>query len=216
MEASSTQYNVSPALLKAWLSARSIVRGLPAPIADLGCLRVDTGSPTETQRYVFPGPTSAIRELAGSITAPRIYIKMCGASEQLLALVPSHWQLQPPGYLMNYTGINPSMPTLAAGYRLEVLVEEPITIARIFDVDGSVAASGYAAEYDGIFIFDRIVTEAPHRRRGLGKVLMAALGATKKSTTAPNVLVATEDGRALYTALGWTTLAPYSTVVINA
>jgi GNAT superfamily N-acetyltransferase len=140
---------------------------------------------------------------------------MCGTSEQLLALVPPYWQLQPQGYLMTHDGANFPMPTLPARYRLEVLIELPIAVARIFDADGSLAASGYAVEYCGVFIFDRIVTEAPHRRRGLGKVLMAALGATQQSNTARRVLVATEDGRALYSTLGWTTHSPYSTVVIK-
>jgi hypothetical protein len=44
---------------------------------------------------------------------------------------------------------------------------------------------------------------------------MSALGATQQSPTARRVLVATEDGRALYSTLGWTVLSPYSTVVIN-
>jgi hypothetical protein len=33
---------VDPALLEAWLSARSIARGLPLPIPDQGGFRVDT------------------------------------------------------------------------------------------------------------------------------------------------------------------------------
>jgi GNAT superfamily N-acetyltransferase len=86
------------------------------------------------------------------------------------------------------------------------------TCARILFEDGAVAASGYAIEHGGVFIFDTIVTAAPHRRKGLGKALMAALGATQQSATARRVLVATEDGRALYLALGWTVLSPYATV----
>ena len=76
------------------------------------------------------------------------------------------------------------------------------------------AASGYAAEYNGIFIFDRIIVEEAHRRRGLGKAMMAVLGAEQRSRATRRVLVATDAGRALYSTLGWTVIAPYSTVVI--
>jgi GNAT superfamily N-acetyltransferase len=208
-------YFVEPKLLWAWLSARSLVRGLPQPVPDRGAMRVDTGSPSELRRFVFSGPEPGIRELAESITAPRIYIKACGSADQLRALVPPGWQLQPSGYLMIHDGVQDKVPALNGGYRLEIAIESSTRFARIFADDGSVAASGYAVEHGGVFVFDRIATAAAHRRRGLGKALMSALGATQQSPTARRVLVATEDGRALYSTLGWTVLSPYSTVVIN-
>jgi GNAT superfamily N-acetyltransferase len=208
-------YFVEPKLLWAWLSARSLVRGLPQPVPDCGAMRVDTGSPCEIRRFVFSGPEPGIRKLAESITAPGIFIKACGSGEQLRALVPAGWQLQPSGYLMIQDGGQDKVPALNGGYRLEIAIEGAIRHARIFADDGSVAASGYAVEHGGVFVFDRIATAAAHRRRGLGKALMTALGATQQSNAARRVLVATEDGRALYSTLGWTVLSPYSTVAVN-
>src|ERR1700761_3008320 len=85
---------VEPELIAGWLAARSIARGLPAPLPDHGGMRVDTGLPNEVRRYVFAGPAQGIRELAVSIDAPYIPIKMCGTGDQLLALVPRRWELR--------------------------------------------------------------------------------------------------------------------------
>ncbi len=210
------QGNACPAdaeLLAGWLAARSIARGLPPPVPKHGGMRVDTGLPNEIRRYVFAGPVREIRNLALSISAPHIFIKMCGSGEQLLALMPPGWRLQPASYLMTHSCAWDA-PILPTGYRFEVLSEQAATLVRIVASDGSLAASGYALEYGGVFIFDRIVTEPAHRRRGLGKALMAALGSTQQSSTARRVLVATEDGRALYSSLGWLVHSPYSSASI--
>ncbi|WP_420833425.1 GNAT family N-acetyltransferase [Sphingomonas pollutisoli] len=89
-----------------------------------------------------------------------------------------------------------------------------VSQARVFSQEGTIAASGYAAETQGVFIYDRIITEPAHRRRGLGQALMIALRATRKQPDSPELLVATEEGRALYSTLGWETISPYSTASI--
>ncbi len=202
-------------LLEGWLRARSIARGLPQPVADRGGLRVDTGTPDEYCRYVYAGPTHEIQELAQSITAPNIFIKMCGPSHQLLALVAPRWQLQPGAYLMTYDGWLSPVPSVPMGYRLQVVTEGATTTARIFADDDSVAASGHAVEYGGVFVYDRIATEPAHQHQGLGAAVMAALGTAQQSKAAQCVLVATEAGRALYSTLGWKVRSHYSTVTIK-
>ncbi|MCC7700839.1 GNAT family N-acetyltransferase [Janthinobacterium sp. GW460P] len=202
-----------PGLLAAWLAARSIARGLPPPVPDHGGWRVDTGLPGEIRRHVFAGPVPGISALAASIHGPHIFIKMCGAGQQLLGLLPPRWQLCPGGYFMRHAG-SLRAPDLPAGYRLEVTTSQAITTVRILSGDGGIAASGHAVEYAGVFVFDRIVTEAPHRRRGLGRVLIAALAARQRSGSARRVLVATEDGAKLYASLGWQIESPYSTATI--
>ena len=206
--------HVDPALLWGWLAGRSLARGLPRPVPDHGGMRVDTASPEEVRRYVFAGPDPRLAELAASIRTSRVFIKMCGSGEQLLALVPARWRLQPGGYFMTQAGMDgePRMP--GPGYRLEVAERDGVYMARIHAGDGSVAASGYAVEHDGCFVFDRIDTHAAHRRRGLGRAIMSALGGMQQSHQANRVLVATEEGRALYEALGWKVVTAYSTVVI--
>jgi GNAT superfamily N-acetyltransferase len=208
-----------PELVRAWLTARSIVRGLPLPVPEHGGLRVDTGSPAERRRYVFSHVVPAIGELAEAIVTPAVPIKLCGPGEDLLALVPPRWTLQPPAYLMTgdaaHDPDDDAARLLPAGYRLQVTLHRPVIVATIAAPDGSLAASGNAAECGGVFVVDRILVQPGHRRRGLGRALMAALAATQRSRAARRVLVATEAGRALYATLGWTVRSPYSTVVIE-
>ena len=202
---------VDPSLLWAWVAARSIARGVPMPVPDWGGVRVDTALPGETHRYVFAEPSPCIARLARTIAEPNILIKLCGTGAQLLALLPPGWQLQPAGYLMVHEGAcADTAPRLPDGYRLELHRHGLAAMVRILARDGSLAARGYAAHCDGVFIVDRIATEAAHQRRGLGRALMAALGSTQPPSTR-RVLVATDEGRHLYTSLGWTVLSPYAT-----
>jgi len=203
-----------PELLWAWLAGRSIARSLPLPVAEHGGMRVDTGSADETCRYVFAGPEPGLEMLAATVRAPRIFLKMCGPGEALLALAPEGWRLQPAGYFMTHEGPGHAAAPLAPNYRLAVDRHGAVLAARIHAQDGALAASGYAVEAGGAFVFDRIVTHEAHRRRGLGRALMAALAAGQGSSSVRRVLVATEAGRALYCALGWRVSAPYSTIVI--
>ncbi|WP_242443674.1 GNAT family N-acetyltransferase [Sphingobium sp. LB126] len=86
--------------------------------------------------------------------------------------------------------------------------------ARIFFETGALAASGYAVETGDICIYDRIVTEPDHRRKGLGHALMRALHDARRHVGGMELLVATQDGQALYSTLGWETISPYSTASI--
>ena len=58
---------VSAALVSDWLTARSLARGLPPPIADRGGLRVDVGSDAEISRWVFAAPDAAIVAPRGDV-----------------------------------------------------------------------------------------------------------------------------------------------------
>lgn len=202
-------------LLESWLRARSIARNLPQPVPDHGGLRLETNSADELRRYVFAGPSPVITELALSIDQPHVFIKMCGTGARLQSLVTPKWQLQPIGYLMiRDAGRNP-VPSLPPGYWLQVQTEGAVTTARIFAEDDTLAASGYAAEHEGVFIFDRIATAPAHQHQGLGAAIMAALGTAQQSQAARRVLVATEAGRGLYATLGWSVLSPFATVTIT-
>src|SRR5476649_167388 len=122
--------HVEPDLVAGWVAARSIARGLPAPVLDHGGLRVDTGLPGETRRYVFAGPAHGIRALAESIDEPHIPIKICGTGDQLLALVPRRWELQQAAYFMTRDGAGEAAPIPASGYRLEFSIENQATAAH--------------------------------------------------------------------------------------
>jgi GNAT superfamily N-acetyltransferase len=210
-----TIQGVDPAIVEAWLSARSIVRGLPLPVADHGGFRVDTRSEAEAARWVFAQAATGLETLARAIRKPRHLLKLCGTAEELLAVLPAGWTLHPPAYLMRATG-EPDPRRLADGYRIEARRVGVVLEARIVSETGALAASGYAEETQDVFIYDRIVTEPAHRRKGLAHLLMLTLHAARQRSGNPQLLVATEDGRALYSTLGWETISPYSTASIIA
>ena len=197
-------------LIRAWLAARSLARGLPAPVDDSGAYRVDVHSDLEVRRWVFPALSPQISELARSITQPRHFIKLCGDPQGLLAALPPGWQLSAPGHVMRGPGRMESLPC-PRGYRSTISCTDAVSVVRVRAPDGELAASGHAAELDGVFIYDRIITEPGHQRRGLGRFVMQQLGGCKQQAQSIELLVATDQGRALYEALGWSVLSPFST-----
>lgn len=71
------------------------------------------------------------------------------------------------------------------------------------------------AQINGYAMFDQIVTEPRHQRKGLGRVIMATLSnLSVAQTSTTGVLVATEDGLALYEKLGWALVSPMTAAVL--
>jgi GNAT superfamily N-acetyltransferase len=66
-------------------------------------------------------------------------------------------------------------------------------------------------------VYDQIQTHEQHRRRGLGRVVMNALRQTaSKHGGYHGLLVATPDGHALYSTLGWQMHSLYTTAAIDS
>jgi GNAT superfamily N-acetyltransferase len=112
----------------------------------------------------------------------------------------------------------PGGAALAPGYALEIQDHGARTRrahVRVLAADGSLAASGHIALDERLAIYDRIVTDPAHQRRGLGRAVMHALQALARAHGRhAGVLVATPEGRALYESLGWRVHAPWATAVI--
>lgn len=206
---------LDPHLLHAWLAARSLARGLHMPVLDRGGFRVDTGSETETVRWVFPRMCDGLKDVARSIHQPWQFVKVCDTPEALRAALPAHWAIHAPSHVMRANGIM-LRRQLADGYAIAVEQSGAVTSVRIVTGTGILAASGYGAETDGVFVYDRIVTEAEHRRKGLGHVLMQTLHQARGDPRSVELLVATDEGRALYETLGWEKIAPYASASIVA
>lgn len=209
--------SVDPELLRAWLAARSVVRGLPPPVRDHGGLRVDTRSEAEVRRWVFARPCEGLVALGRTIQAPRHVLKLCGAPDDLRAALPAAWRLHPLSFFMTAGAVSPK-GALADGYVIETTPAAGVAEVRVrVAASGDLAASGYAVETGEAFVYDRIGAAPEHRRRGLGRAVMAALAETKRCLGTPELLVATREGRALYASLGWRTLSPYATAsILNA
>jgi len=207
---------LSAALVRDWLAARSVSRGLPAPVFDRGGYRVDTGDEAEAKRWVFAEPVDGIRSVAQEISQPGFLIKLCGSVEQLRPMLPPAWQVQASGFMMAGPGLAPdggkrAAPPCPPGYTLDVQRSGAVTHIRILAPTGALAASGYCAETDAAFVIDRIATELEHRRLGLARLVVQTLLSHKRRAATPELLVATDAGCALYQTMGWRILSPYTT-----
>jgi hypothetical protein len=205
---------VDPKLVFAWQAAHSMARNSPAPVHDRGGFRVDTHSEKEAKRWVFPQLCEGLHSIACEITAPRHYLKLCGTNDELRSVLPERWEVQPANYFMKATASAGEMVSLPDGYRMELHQTGPVTQVHVVAPDGDLAASGCAAETTDAFVYDRIETASDHRRKGLGIAVMNALASARKSFTAPQLLVATEEGRSLYARLGWIVIAPFAAATI--
>lgn len=209
-----TVSRVDPELVLAWQAAHSLARNSPAPVHDRGGFRVDTHSEKEVKRWVFPKLGDGLYEVAREISSPRHYLKLCGTNEELQTALPAKWEVQPANYFMQASAVAGHVGALPEGYRLELRHAGLVTQAHIVAPNGDLAANGSAAETADAFVYDRIETASDHRRKGLGMAVMRALESARKSSTVPQLLVATEDGRGLYARLGWAVVSPFATAVI--
>ncbi|SDC22844.1 GNAT family N-acetyltransferase [Niabella drilacis] len=199
-----------------WIRGWALARGVTAPVAIPGGYRVQVGWPEQQERYVFPGITSVFTDLANTITAPWIFLKVCAPPDRVRAVLPARWAIQSPGYMMMNTGlVLQDEAPLAAGYHLKAELQLPVPVVHILTDGGEIAASGRIALADDFAIYDRIATAAAHRRKGLATAVMKRLTeiACSRGIT-KGVLVATEEGRVLYETLGWQLRSPYTSAVI--
>ncbi|KRA64400.1 hypothetical protein ASD89_20045 [Caulobacter sp. Root656] len=209
--------SADPALVEAWAAGWALSRGVGAPIRTAGGHRIVVGQPGHAERFVFPAlDAAALSDLAARITAPGIFLKAFCAPEALLAAVDARWSPQAPGDLMAADLVAvPPPATLAAGYLQKLRAEGAVLVVEIHDAEGVLAASGRAALTGGFAVFDKIITDPAHQRRGLGRVVMGVLGERARALGADQgVLVATPEGRALYEVLGWRFEGRMETVVI--
>lgn len=208
--------NVDLSLLERWLTGWSLARGLPLPRHDGGGLVVEVGWPEQLRRHVFVEAGRELRECASRIHEPFIYLKAAVDAEQLRRVLPAHWTMESPRYLM-YRPTAMDRPVITpAGYVANVEMEHGAYVVRYADATGQTAALGRVVLNRECAVFDRIETLEPHRRQGLGTALMSALDAlAEQAGVAERLLVATEAGRVLYLGLGWQVLSPYSTAVLK-
>lgn len=206
--------DVDPGLLAKWLAARSVARNLPLPVPDHGGLRVDTMSESESRRYVFAQVTPGLVALGREIDDPQTLIKACATAETLTSELPQRWRVEATGSVM-ICDDPAATSVMPAGFRSETHAAGEVTRCIIRVDDGTHAASGYAVERDGVFIFDRIVVEPAFQRQGIGGALMTSLTRCRRNPASRFILVATPAGRGLYEKLGWSALSPYSTVSLR-
>lgn len=188
-----------------WVHGWAIARNTAKPVKVPAGYRIDVGRPGHTVRYVLP---KYDRDLVDQPHQPDTWLKIRGQ----VTLEP-RWDVQPLEYLMT-AQLSATPVDTTPSYELETVRRDSIVEVFVRAADGVVAARGMAALTGDAVVFDQIETDAHHRRRGLGRLVMSALsGAAQQAGAATGVLVATEDGRALYSALGWTLSSPITAAV---
>jgi ribosomal protein S18 acetylase RimI-like enzyme len=192
-------------MLDAWVHGWTISRNTSAPVRLPSGYRIDVGLPGHTVRYVLRAYDA---HLVDGLGRPGTWLKIRGE----IAL-DARWDVQPREYLMT-ASLGAAPVSVPPSYELTHMQRGAILEATVTAADGTVAARGRAALTGEAAMFDQIETSPQHRRRGLGRSVMTALSnAAQYAGAAAGVLVATEDGRALYSALGWTLSAPMTAAV---
>ena len=195
------------AYVAGWALSRRTVR--PQPIQH--GWHVLTASDTEPERYVLTsGAAEDIRRVMGAMPRSGSYVKFAGNREDWLVLGDDDWEADSYGWFMacdlSREGREiPARPTM--GDLVTVTIED--SVARIeVGHEGEVIASGRAGLVGEWAVPDRIHTGEAYRRRGLGLFVMRRLLALAAEAGAGRaVLNASVDGRELYRAMGWTTVA---------
>lgn len=200
----------------AWARGWAISRSTPAPVERTGYFQILVGKPEQLTRYVFPRfDAEVLRRLVATEGGHGIWLKVCAPSRDVSPLLSDDWTVHAPEFLMSVP-LTASTGPVIAGYRVETERVGALVLAKIVADSGELAASGQAA-IDGSFAtFDQIVTSEAHRRKGLGRCVMAALSMACIDLGATHgVLVATEAGAALYQALGWAMVSPVTAASVT-
>jgi GNAT superfamily N-acetyltransferase len=206
----------NPAIIETWVKGWALARQTPPPVRKGSGFRVEVGWPQQLARYVFPALTDEFAQLAASITEPWIHLKVCAPPAAVRAVLPACWTIQPVGFLMtDFNATELDRACLPQGYSIETTEDKPVSVVSFFTPEGEVAAIGRVVFVEGYAIYDRIETHPSHRRRGLGRAVMQALKAIGEARgKTDGILVATQEGKALYQTLGWQVHALYTTAVI--
>jgi GNAT superfamily N-acetyltransferase len=184
-----------PDIVKCWVTGWALSRRLAAPTVLPEGYYVQVGLPRQQARYVLPRlELHSLSALAETIDTPWTFIKVCADPKAVAAALPKPWTLQE----------DPRLMMTAA-------------LARTADLaDADAVASGRAAMVDSSCIFDQISVHADHRRRGLGRAVVGLLRREAlKRDKGRGILVATTDGIALYSTIGWEAHSAYASAVIS-
>ncbi|MFD8009348.1 GNAT family N-acetyltransferase [Streptomyces sp. NPDC058955] len=194
-----------------WVEGWAVCRRIPKPVDVPWGLRLEVGQPTQTVRHVLLGDgtdAGTARALVESITEPTTVVKAFLPGDAMAPWFPPSWEPVDPCFLMA-VDLRPSTVRVPDGYTVIVETTDGVVSARILAADGELAAAGLAGLTDTACVYDQIITEPAHQRRGLGTVVMGSLtDAALAKGVSRGVLGATVQGRALYETLGWQVLAP--------
>ncbi|VFA40956.1 GNAT family N-acetyltransferase [Chryseobacterium indologenes] len=203
-------------IVEKWLKGWCLSREVSFPVQYKSGFYVFVGDEKQKERYVFPEPDEDFFQLTRSIDEPWVYLKVNTPPEEWIQRIPEKWELQPQGYLMTcFQPMNFGTISLANGYHLEFSEYNSTYVVKAVAENGEQASIGRVSLTDDVAVYDRIVTEVKHQRKGLASFLLKELEKIALSKGFfNNLLVATEEGRLLYETLGWKVYCLHSSIVI--
>ncbi|GAA1527500.1 hypothetical protein GCM10009678_06450 [Actinomadura kijaniata] len=204
---------VRPEVVDDWVRGWTVSRGTSAPVAVPDGYRIDVGRPGHLVRYVVPRfDPERLRRLAGSLTGPGTWLKLFADPADVLAALPDGWKEDAPCFMMT-AALRTAEIAPPDGYSLSVVEENGVLRAVVRARNGDLAARGQAGLAGEAAVMDQVETDPAHRRRGLGGLVMTALGhGAALRGVGRGVLGATVEGRALYLSLGWEEHCPLVSV----
>lgn len=203
--------------LPIWVDCWARARQLPVPIQlPRRVLQVDVGWPDQLVRYVMPGDDlSVVEKYARELHAPATWLKICAGRDAVAPILPPRWELSAPRFFMHTEISERYALQVPRGYSLGMTQQGQTMHATVKTADGQLAADGGLILAGRYAIFDTIITETQHQRKGLGRLVMQALANHAYDNAAhEGSLVATEAGQMLYDTLGWKTVSPYTSAYI--
>jgi len=207
-------------IVRAWVDGWVVSRGAAPPIEEPWGFTIDVGHPEHVARHVLPDVTEkVVRTITETTTAQNTWLKVFVPPETVLPWLAPGWTLAAPGFLMS-ASLQRFSVDVPDGYRLRTWTQGGVLRALIRTNEGAYAARGQmaapAGESSGPVVFDQIGTDAAHRRKGLGRLVMRTLAnAALEAGASAGVLGATIDGQALYESLGWRTHGPLTSIVLG-
>jgi hypothetical protein len=209
---------ISSDILQKWLTAWSLSRELPLPIAFKSGFKVEVGDVKQKERYIFSELNEDFIELSNTINEPWIFLKACTSPEEIRRYVSEKWTFQPQGYIMACSKpmVFPNRH-LDTEYKLEFDNYNSTFVVKILTQNNKEAAIGRVVIVDDMAVYDRIITDINHRRKGLATLIIRELEKIAHSKNIiKNFLIATEEGKQLYLSLGWEVHSLYTSIVIVA
>ncbi|WP_203906684.1 GNAT family N-acetyltransferase [Rhizocola hellebori] len=170
-----------------------------------------TGTETEPERHVLTrGTAEDVRRVMNAMPSTGSYVKFAGNHQEWIFLADAEWEADPTGWFMtcDLSRGGSDLPlSPPVGDLITATIEDRVARIEVRH-DGEVIASGRAGLAGEWAVPDRIRTEEAYRRRGLGLFVMRRLlGLAAEAGAQRAALNASSDGRELYQAMGWTTVA---------
>ncbi|MFI5933383.1 GNAT family N-acetyltransferase [Actinoplanes sp. NPDC051494] len=198
-------------LMSDWAHGWAVSRHTVAPTPRAGGWYIPTGVPGESARYLLHDGADVVR-VTGLPTEPHTWIKVSAPADRVP--MAAGWQAREPAHLMHRLIKETGQVTLPDGYTAAVRDDgNDVVQVTVRAADGGAAAWARAGIAGDVVVFDQVGTEPAHQRQGLGRAAMTLL--SNRLTGLGEfraVLVATDDGRALYEKLGWTFDAPVTII----